>query len=272
MPGISFLFWNVNQKPLRERIARLVEGHSPDVLILAECVIPPEVLSRALNGVGVGTFRAVPGSGTELRIVTRLPLSGWHFWLREPLEAWIGFRVAAPDLPDLLLFALHLPSKLWTSEPDRLLAVNHLTADIRLLEQRENHERTLVVGDLNVNPFEAPAAWAGGLHGVMTRELARRESREIRAREHAMLYNPMWGVFGDRTVGPPGTYYRSSSDSVNYFWNTYDQVLLRPALMDHLSDLRILDTDGTDSLLTPHGVPDAANGSDHLPLLFRLDW
>ena len=272
MPGIRILFWNIQKKPLRERIAQLTRAHSPDVVVLAECTIQTAILSQAMNGTGAGTFRAVPGSGDQLRVITCLPLAAWHFWLADPLEAWIGFRLSPPGLPDLLLFALHLPSKQWTTELDRLLTVKHLEGDIRLLEMRENHQRTIVVGDLNVNPFEPPAAWAGGLHGVMTRDVARRESREIRAREHPMFYNPMWGVFGDRTSGPPGTYYRSSSESVNYFWNTYDQVLLRPALMDHLVDLRILDTDGTDSLLTPHGLPDAVNGSDHLPLLFRLDW
>src|SRR5262249_10143860 len=40
------------------------------------------------------------------------------------------------------------------------------------------------------------------------------------------VLQPHVGRSRDRTPGPPGTYYRSSSQSVNYFWNTYDQVLL----------------------------------------------
>jgi len=58
---------------------------------------------------------------------------------------------------------------------------------------------------------------------------------------------------------------------VTYFWNIFDQVLLRPALMNSLDELRVLDrVDGT-PLLLPQGVPDRSTGSDHLPLLFRLD-
>ncbi len=64
----------------------------------------------------------------------------------------------------------------------------------------------------------------------------------------------------------------SGSKPVNYFWNMYDQVLVRPALIDHLSEVRILDHDGTESLLTPGGLPGRADGSDHLPLLFRLQF
>ena len=37
-------------------------------------------------------------------------------------------------------------------------------------------------------------------------------------------------------------------------------------------DLRVLDTDGTDGLLTALGHPDVTNGSDHLPLVFSLEW
>jgi hypothetical protein len=105
----------------------------------------------------------------------------------------------------------------------------------------------------------------------MTRALAARERRTVRGHDYRMLYNPMWGLFGDRpSAGPPGTYYRSSTGTVNYFWNMYDQVLLRPAVAGAQAELRILDTDGTDTLLTPRGLPDQAAGSDHLPLLFRL--
>jgi hypothetical protein len=41
-------------------------------------------------------------------------------------------------------------------------------------------------------------------------------------------------------------------------------------MMDALEELRILDTDGTSSLLSANGLPDGVDGSDHLPLLFRL--
>ena len=150
-----------------------------------------------------------------------------------------------------------MPSKLRTTESDRLLDASQLAADIQLLEGHEGHERTLVAGDFNVNPFEAPVVWAGGLHGVMDARVAGREAREIRGREYPMMYNPMRGVLGDRTPGPPGP---------------YDQVLVRPALVPHLSVVRVLDTDGTETLVTPNGLPDTVRGSDHLPLFFRLDW
>jgi len=145
-----------------------------------------------------------------------------------------------------------------------------LIADIVRTEDKLDHQRTILVGDLNMNPFDAGVVAAQTLHAVMTRQLAGREERTVLGRSYRLFYNPMWSFFGDRTDGPPGTYYHRSSNPGDLFWNIYDQVLLRPSLMDTLVALEILTIDGQDDLLTKAGLPDKARCSDHLPILFRL--
>ncbi len=86
-------------------------------------------------------------------------------------------------------------------------------------------------------------------------------------RPYRFFSNPMWGCFGDRTPGPPGTYYYPRGS----YGHLFDQVLLRPALMDALTELRILEDDGVESLLTDRKRPRASQASDHLPILFRLN-
>src|SRR5271157_1634040 len=56
-------------------------------------------------------------------------------------------------------------------------------------------------------------------------------------------------------------------------WNMFDQVLVRPALLDRFDfkDLAILDDAGDERLVKDSGVPDRDVGSDHLPVLFRLN-
>lgn len=268
----TFLFWNLKAQPLRDRLARLAVAHAVDVLVVAECETQSASVSRALSEATGSAYRVVPGSGSALRVFTRTPLADWRALLSDTLEAWLAFRFRAPSGPELLLFAVHMWSKLHTTEPDRMQDAKELADDVQRLEGEQGHARTLVVGDFNVNPFEVPLVWSSGLHAVPDRRAAEREVRTIHAREYPLMYNPTWGVMGDRTPGPSGTFYRASSETVNYFWNTYDQVLMRPALAGHLRELRVLDSDGTESLLTASGLPDAVNGSDHLPLLFRLDW
>ena len=266
---LTFLFWNIQKKPLLGRLARLATRHAVDVVMLAECDAKPNAVLAALPP---GSYHWFPGSGRELQLYSRLPVRSWQRLGLDPLESWVGLRVHASSQPALTLFVAHLPSKLRTQGMDRLLAANELMADLQAVEVSEQHDRTILVGDLNVNPFEKPVAWAGAIHAVMSRDIIRRPTRIIRGRRYKLFYNPMWGVFGDRTPGPPGTYFRSASHSVNYFWNTYDQVLLRPDLMGRLDHLEVLQSDGIDSLLTPTGRPDRHSGSDHLPVLFRLNW
>ena len=104
----------------------------------------------------------------------------------------------------------------------------------------------------------------------MTKEVASRESRQSAGEGFPFFYNPMWGHFGDRTPGPPGTIYHGGGVATP-FWNIYDQVLLRPSLMHALQELRILESDGVESLLTENGTPNAQLASDHLPIKFVLD-
>ena len=153
---------------------------------------------------------------------------------------------------------------------------------IRTVERKAGHERTVVIGDLNMNPFEFGLVNAQGLNAVMTREIAPRRTRTVDAAAYPFFYNPMWSCFGDSTheMHPPssqdhqpsGTCYYPAAESTWYYWNMYDQVLLRPDLLPYFRNrnLKIVISDGETSLLNQKGLPNRSLASDHLPLLFQL--
>ncbi len=123
-----------------------------------------------------------------------------------------------------------------------------------------------------MNPFEAGVVGAAGLNATMARSQALKEFCTVRGRQYQFFYNPMWGHFGEHGQKPPGTYYRNSGEQVNYYWNMFDQVLVRPSLLDMFppDGVEIVTHAGRFPLMTSRGLPDRAVGSDHLPLLFRL--
>ena len=250
MPGISFLFWNLNRKPLETRLGRMSMSHSVDVVCLAECPLPADQVVAALKD--SGDYQEADGSGTELRVFSRLPSRFLRFQFIDQQERWLLYRVCPAWAPQFLLAVAHLPSKLNIRDATQELTVQPFATDIEMTEDRKGHRRTVLIGDLNMNPFESGVG-AGGLHGVMTRAVAEREERTIQGKEYRMFY-------------------RSAAEAVNYFWNTYDQLLIRPELIDRLSRLEVLISDGLESLLTTNQLPDKTNGSDHLPLFFRLEW
>jgi hypothetical protein len=176
-------------------------------------------------------------------------------------------------LTDIILAVAHLPSKLSDSDgANRTAECREVSRSLRDVERRLNHNRTVLVGDLNMNPFEDGVVNADCLHGVMTREIADQRVRTVLNREYPLFYNPMWNLFGDLPPGPPGTYYYGKGGCKVYFWNLYDQVLVRPALLERFDsdDVQIITSAGGSPLVTASGRPDKQGASDHLPLFFSL--
>jgi Endonuclease/Exonuclease/phosphatase family len=268
---ISFLFWNLNKLPLQRRVARMASTYEVDVLMLAECAVDPADVLAEINAACAKPYRLPRSYGTKIRIFTRLPAGALVDEFTDPLGGLTIRKLRVGKSPSLLLAVVHFPSRVHWDRDDQTLEAMVLADDIARAEDQSGHRRTILVGDLNMNPFDPGVAGSTALHAVMTRDVARREEREVRGRPYRLFYNPMWGCYGDQTHGPPGSYYLRASKPLNYYWNIYDQVLVRPEIMDRLKTLRILDNDGRDSLLTQHGLPGGAEGSDHLPIFFQLD-
>jgi hypothetical protein len=161
----------------------------------------------------------------------------------------------------------------WSGQSQSFACVE-LAQQIDTEEQRVGHRRTVVVGDFNMNPFENGMVAAGALHAVSSRRVASRVTRTVQKREYQFFYNPMWGHFGDIASETAGSYYYSRAEHVNYFWNVFDQVLIRPSLAEAFnpSSLAIVRTAGARSLIGIDGKPDSVQFSDHLPIRFDVDF
>jgi hypothetical protein len=173
----------------------------------------------------------------------------------------------------ILLAGIHFHDRMSLSdEAGRVLVVTELARAVVQTEEGAGHSRTVLVGDLNMNPFEAGMVGTQAFHAVMTRQLARTVRRLRDRAAYPCFYNPMWSHFGDVAGRPPGTYFFPPGlNPVNHFWNVYDQVLVRPDLMDLLSRVEVLETDRSEPLTTRQtGRPRRDLLSDHVPLYFEL--
>lgn len=109
--------------------------------------------------------------------------------------------VKLPGVMPLLLVAAHLPSRRHWSAESISAACNILAGDIRQSETDAGHCNTLLVGDLNLNPFDAGLVTANGLHAVMTPEVAQRGGRVVNRRSYPFFYDvePLWRPFPQST-------------------------------------------------------------------------
>ena len=252
MPKI--LFWNLNKKNLTGEICSLIQSLDVDVLVLAESVIPD---SEILSAINVGRCRLF---FKDLNLSTRIKIYSTYEDRRlKPLldEDFFSVRELKPYLGEkLLLVAVHLPSKLHAQPLDQMMTANFLSKAIRSLEKKCSTTRTIVIGDFNMSPFEDGMVAASGLHAMLDQGIVKKINRTVKSVSYSYFYNPMWGRLGDLTVGPSGTYKYSKAVEVNHQWHTYDQVLLRPSLLDYFED---------DELSVINIV-----GSDHFPIVINL--
>ncbi len=267
----SFSFWNINGKSLEEEIASVCREHDVDLMILAECEFEIVGFLQCIN---VGLERKYG--------VTRSPWRNLTYVHRYPSECLElvsdmgGISIRALSPPGgigINIVALHLGSKMFASDFEQAMMATRLRDAIEDAESRARHKRTIVVGDLNMNPFEEGVVSSESLHSVMDRRIAKMRSRKVAGEERMFFYNPMWGLMGCSGKRSPGTYFYRDSSSTCYFWNTFDQVLVRPDLLSRFEDsrVRIVNKIGEMSLLRANGRPNGEQFSDHLPIVFEVN-
>ena len=245
------------------------------VVILTECEIVPQRMIAELDAAGLSGFTypfSPAGTSGDIRIFIRFPHSSLQFVHDDANNHVTIRRLLLPRRKRLLLVVVHLQTGRDWGESGQHEGAIRLAQRIIETEKRFSRHETVLVGDLNMNPFEPGVVGAQGLHAVMTRRIAREGHRIVDGENRRFFFNPMWRFFGEREEGPPGTYYYGGSGKpISYFWNMYDQVMVRPGLVDTLKDVKIVHAINGQSLLNDQGHPDSVNGSDHLPLTFSLD-
>ncbi|KPA09971.1 endonuclease/exonuclease/phosphatase family [Candidatus Magnetomorum sp. HK-1] len=266
---ITFLFWNIQGKDLQEFVANIATVNKVDIIILAECKINAGVLLSELNR-STNEYYYSPCIGCrKILIFLRFPVRFFPIVL-EDHRLTIRHLTLPCIAKDILVAATHFSSKQdWEKDSQTIEAV-FLASLIKQAEKQVRHCRTVLVGDLNMNPFESGVA--GSLKGVMSRDIALKGTRQVQFKRFQVFYNPIWNFWGDATPGPPGTFYNNRSEHVNLYWHMLDQVLVRPDLLDTFdtNDLQILSTDGNTSFLSKKGLPNQSLFSDHLPILFKM--
>lgn len=272
MPKV--LFWNVQGKPMSGLLASLVVEHAPDLLVLVEPDsgrIVPRLLAKSgyRRPAGHDRFGVFVRPGVELvRAADPFVTDRVEFWRLTPVGGH-----------DWLAAVVHGQDRRNASDGTRAYLFRQIVERVKLLEARHGHRRTIILGDLNANPYEPSVLGANGLHAIGARVVTRapgrgRSDRAILAAGRLdFFYNPMWRLYGSDPAGDSAaaTYYHTGNEADEPIWHMLDQVLIRPEYADRLppAGLRILTAAGSLRLTTHAGRP-ADTASDHLPVVFTL--
>ena len=269
---MNILFWNTHNNANKYNIdhcmLELITDKKCDLIVLAEYSDDLSYLCQMLNSAPGEEYRPIPNNGGCDKIKGLIKKGIAIDTICEQSR----YQIAKIETPEykLIVAMIHNISKLHASEDTQEENLRCLHNDIRAEETKYNTTNTLILGDLNVNPFERSCISANTLHAIPFLQEVRKPTRTVQKREYHKFYNPTWKFYGSRAV-PYTTYYYDNGDMVNYYWNIFDQVIIRPHLADAFDDGSLEIISGTKNHnLIRNNRPDKANYSDHLPLFFAL--
>lgn len=259
------MFWNThNNISINPILVSLIEENNINLVVLAEYKADVNDLLDRLHLIGIMMNKHLTTGCERITI-----LSDINDISPGKQRAHYSLQIVSKKY---ILCCAHLLSQILTNnEGQRNLVIQDLIKDIEDTEKINSMDSSLIVGDLNINPFEYACISAGYINGMPYNEIASKNTRKVGENRYKIFYNPMWKYLGNRTP-PFGTHYYDGERADNIYWHIYDQVLIRPCLMDFFEEdsLKIVTQTSLCSLLNRKGHPDKIKVSDHLPILFEI--
>lgn len=266
---INILFWNTHMnKEIDEILVNIILENKCDIIVLAEYSNDISQLCNKLSLSNQGFFPFDIGH-------KRIQIIAKEYYIQDRMcdSSYYTIQNIKSAECEFILTGVHLPSKRYSSAEDNGITVARMIKDIEDAVRQVDHNKYLIVGDLNANPFESICINADKLHAIPYKDIfARKTSRPVQQQQFSMRYNPMWNLFGDFNA-PAGTYFYSSNSVENFFWNIFDQVILSPSMVEAFqsSSLRIITNTNSQSLMKRTNIPDKVKASDHFPIFFALE-
>ena len=271
---LNILFWNLCNKDLSLPLAKITLENQIDIVIVVEASkLDKRNLLRILNSVNNDYFDAnVVSNSRKVFFFTKFYP---HFIIPISEDSANRYSIRSLTLPKtqkILIGGVHLIDQKNYSKESRLHFSSIMKQEIDRVEIEKNISKTIIIGDFNMNPFEAGLANQNGLNASSTRSIANKISRKILSKEYSYFYNPSWSLMGDLYNEPSGTHYYSKSGYDSLFWNLFDQAIIRPDLIANFDNksYQIITKFQKTSLLNSNGIPDKTNFSDHLPITLKL--
>lgn len=264
---INIMFWNTYKNPnINQLLCEAIIENDSCIIVLAEY---RDNISELCNQLALKKrdYKMLQNFACDrISILAKIQFSqesirDEHYYTLQNIE-YLGKKI--------LLAALHLPSKLYNGFEEQEAIARQMKKDIEEAEIVIGHSNTVIIGDFNANPFEGVCIDADCFHAISSLKIAKKEIRKVNFKDYRMFYNPMWNLFGDRD-SPEGTYYYQSGIKT-YFWNLFDQVLIRPNIVEAFDrdSLKVITKIGSTSLFEKNGIPNKGI-SDHLPIYFKIE-
>jgi exonuclease III len=289
---IKILSWNIhtNKKGmtplLKNVLADVVNENEIDIVILQEA-FGIEV-STSLNSL-INQYDEVvaPGNIIEngVRIFLRQNTFKFTFLERHSRNKLVLLNLKKiSGIEEFNIAAVHLYSKVGNTERQQLWKNLPIIQKIKNFEDKvSNNNKTILVGDLNHNPYESNMLDPNFLNCKDSKTLIDTLIKKpvSKKTDNDYWYNPMWNLLGDYNFIDgneriTGTFFRYTIDE-KPIWNLFDGFIIRHSIMNSVDykKSKIITHTKTINFLKPFtiGKDDSMikeQISDHLPIMFTF--
>lgn len=263
---MKYAFWNTHKREdINIYLQSFIEIYEPDVFALAEYEADGKCLENNLREKGLGyTFISKIGSRLDMFYKG----SKKHV-IHCNDSKYYTIKIVPYGKKKLILSITHMPSKRYSDEATNEEILREMLNNINKIRNSKHINNLVIVGDFNMNPFEAPMINATALQAISSKDIVtRRNQRIYKEKNREFLYNPMWNFLGDMKH-PIGSYYYGSPQNAAFYWNTFDQFVVNSELADEINvdKIEFVRCIGALKLENENGEPTV---SDHFPLYFEI--
>ncbi|MDR1493015.1 MAG: endonuclease/exonuclease/phosphatase family protein [Planctomycetaceae bacterium] len=230
---MKFIFWNVKKQKREEPLIELADKTGADVLFLAEC---SEELVEQLNSSFVSSIAAKVSKQPRINAFIRRHTISCKIDLdiRQKNDRYVFYHLSGYGI-DVNFVVVHFSSKLYSYKESQQSDAQDFMTQVRELEKKYSHQRTVIIGDFNMNPFDSGMFMARIFNATCSLEIAfHKKTRKYQGIDYSFFYNPCWKNYAGLGNGIYGTYYYDSPENNHIqHWNNLDQVLLRPDILEN---------------------------------------
>ena len=258
---MKILFWNLKNNSNEKWIEDIIDENNVDIALFAEYKgISFENMLANLN-----CYEHHDGYGACEK-VTLLCKKTIEVKIKREQNRYTLYSCVCEGV-SYNLAGIHLPAPPASDSNDRKIVIRNIVHDIEEQENKEKNRKTIVIGDFNCNPFDEEVIQKDAFNAVLFKDLInKKEIIRYNEREWRRFYNPIIHYLSEETNTYGSLYY--SSGSAPLYWNSFDQILVRKELTDHICSLEYLKSTNGKKLMKDVKPNDSI--SDHLPLLVEI--
>jgi hypothetical protein len=224
---MKIIFWNLKKQKSFDELVILVESYNPDCILIAESELNIDNVANIVDYTHVK------------EIIDKKPKISFFFNPRNILSVQIiqeykkrlyAYRVKSSE-SSFTIIGVHLGSKINFDKENQLCESIDYMDQIKNIEKTIGCHDTIVIGDFNMNPFDTGMIAGNAFNSVLSEKIAREGNRTIQRKKYEYFFNPSWKLYGTSELGY-GTYFLENPNHTSFHWNIYDQVLIRPSILE----------------------------------------